>query len=130
MRPLLRMTIPRRLRGLPLDQFPLGQRAGRCWMLLFGVLPFDYDDLCVVELEPPRRFLERSEMLSFATWEHERTIEPRAGGGCTVADRLGFELRRGLAWVPGLAALARAIIGFFFSHRHRRLRRRDRAAGA
>ena len=128
MRPLARMTMPRRLRGRTLDDFPVGTPAGRCWVLLFGVIPVDYDDLCVVELEPPRRFLERSEMAALSVWEHERTIEPLPGGGCRVTDRLGFELRSPLARIPGAYRLVHAIAGGFFTHRHRRLRRRDAEA--
>ena len=127
-RPLARMTTPARLRGLDLDDLPVGQPVGRSWLLLFGLIPVEYDDLCVVELEPPRRFLERSQMASFSVWEHERTVEPLPGGGSRVRDRLGFVLRGPLARVPGLARLSRAIVGAFFSHRHRRLRRRDTVA--
>jgi hypothetical protein len=125
MRPLARMTMPRRLRGRTLEDFPVGTPAGRCWVLLFGVLPVDYDDLCVMELEPPRRFLERSEMAALSVWEHERTVEPLPGGGCRVTDRLGFEPRPLLRKIPGSARLVHLIAGGFFTHRHRRLRRRD-----
>jgi hypothetical protein len=128
MRPLARMTIPARLRGLDLDDLPVGEPVGRSWLLLFGLIPFEYDDLCVVELEPPRRFLERSQMASFSLWEHERTIEPLPDGGCRVRDRVGFRLRAPLARIPGMARLSRAIVSAFFSHRHRRLRRRDTVA--
>lgn len=121
LRPILRMTMPRELRGMTIDDFPVGRPAGRSWILLGGVLPVDFDDLCLVELEPPRRFLERSRTLTFSVWEHERLVEPDEDG-CRVTDRLGFELRRGLRSVPGLAALARAVVGMLFSHRHRRLR--------
>jgi len=129
MRPLMRMTIPRRLRDRGIDDFPIGVTAGRCWVLLFGFIPIDYDDLCLAELEPPRRFLERSKMSLFAVWEHERVIEPlpEPAVGCTVRDRLGFEFKPLPGRVPGLPRLARAVIGFFFSHRHRRLQRRDSA---
>jgi hypothetical protein len=34
----MRMTIPRGLREATLDQLPLGERAGRSWVLLFGPL--------------------------------------------------------------------------------------------
>jgi ligand-binding SRPBCC domain-containing protein len=124
LRPLVRMTMPRRLRGLPLDQFPVGTPAGRSWILLFGLVPIDYDDLCLVEVEPPRRFLERSRTLAFSVWEHEREIEP-IGPGCALTDRLGFELRAPLARLPGASPLARAVVVALFAHRHRRLRRRD-----
>ena len=119
--PIVRMTMPRGVRGLDLSEFPLGETVGRSWILLFGLIPVDYDDLRLVELEP-RRFLERSRTLAFSVWEHERLIEPLPGGRCVVSDRLAFELKRPLRRIPAAAALARAIVGFLFSHRHRRLR--------
>jgi ligand-binding SRPBCC domain-containing protein len=128
MRPLARMTMPRSLRGLDLDELPIGEPVGRSWLLLFGLLPFEYDRLKIDEIEPPRRFLERSTMASFSVWEHERTIEPLPAGGCRVRDRVGFRLRAPLARIPGMARLSRAIVSAFFSHRHRRLRRRDTVA--
>jgi ligand-binding SRPBCC domain-containing protein len=96
---------------------------GRSWILLGRVLPVDYDDLCLAELEPGRRFLERSQTLSFSVWQHERIVEPLDDRSCRVTDRLGFELKRGIAWIPGAARLATAIVGFLFRHRHRRLAR-------
>jgi hypothetical protein len=115
--PLLRMTVPRGLGTLDLDRVEPG-RLGRSWILLFGVLPVDYDDLGLERIEPGRGFLERSTMLSQRLWEHERTIEPRAGGGCTLTDRVAWEPRLPL---PGRSL--RPLFGAFFRHRHRRLRR-------
>ena len=69
---------------------------------------------------PGRRFLERSSMLTMSLWQHERTVEAEAGGA-QVTDRLGFELRRPLRWIPGSGALAARIVAFLFRHRHRRL---------
>jgi ligand-binding SRPBCC domain-containing protein len=130
LRPLLRMTFPRHLRGKTIDEVEVGVPLGRSWILLGGLVPVDFDDLRLVELEPGRRFLERSRTLAFSVWEHERLVEP-GGGGCRVTDRLGFELRPGLAWIPGLARLARAVVAALFRHRHRRLARRHRGgAGA
>ena len=119
--PILRMTMPPGLRGRTVDDVELGVPLGRSWILLFGALPVDYDDLCLAELEPGQRFLERSSTLAFGLWQHERVIEPEGEGACRVTDALGFELRRGIAWVPGAASLAAAIVGALFSHRHRRL---------
>ncbi|MGH2955305.1 MAG: hypothetical protein ACRDK9_15065 [Solirubrobacterales bacterium] len=121
--PILRMTLPAGLRGKTIDDVEVGVPLGRSWILLFGVLPVDYDDLCVAELEPGRRFLERSSMLSMRTWQHERVVEPDGAGSCTVTDRLSFELRRPLAWIPGSGRVATAIVRFLFRHRHRRLQR-------
>ena len=123
LRPWLRMTLPSNLRGTTIETAPLGEVAGRSWILLFGVLPVEYDDLRLVELEPGRRFLERSSMLTLRLWQHERVVEPLSEGSCRITDRLGFELRAGLAWVPGAGRLVRAIVGALFRHRHKRLSR-------
>ena len=121
--PILRMTMPPGLRGKTVDTVEVGVPLGRSWILLGRVLPVDYDDLCLAELEPGRRFLERSRTLSFSVWQHERMIEPEGEARCRVTDRLGFELKRGVAWIPGVAELASAVVGFLFRHRHRRLAR-------
>lgn len=127
--PILRMTTPRGLRGKTVDTVEIGVPLGRSWILLGGLVPVDYDDLCLVELEPGRRFLERSRTLSFSVWQHERVIERAAEGGCRVTDRLGFELKRPVAAIPGSARLATAIVGWLFRHRHRRLARHWAHAG-
>ena len=116
--PVLRMTAPASVRRLDPSEVVLGERIFRSWVLLFGVLPIDFDDLTLVALEPGRGFQERSRMLSMSVWEHERTIEPD-GSGCRVRDRLRFEPR-----LPGSGALLERIVGATFRHRHRRLRRR------
>lgn len=118
MRPIMRMTVPAGVERLDPESVELGERIGRSWVLLFGLIPFDYDDLTLVGLEPGRGFLERSSMLSQRVWEHERTLEP-AGGGCLITDRVRWEPRLGLPGKP-----LRPLIGLFFRHRHRRLRRR------
>jgi ligand-binding SRPBCC domain-containing protein len=123
LRPILRMTMPDGLRDKTVDTVEVGVELGRSWILLGGVLPVDYDDLRLAELEPGRRFLERSRTLSFSVWQHERTVEPEGEGRCRVTDRLGFELKRGIAWIPGAARLSSAVVGFLFRHRHRRLAR-------
>jgi hypothetical protein len=89
---------------------------------LAGVLPIEVDTISIAELEPGRRFLERSTMLLFRSWEHERTLLPTGADSCTVQDRVGFELRMPLALVPGLAWICRRQVGWLFSHRHRRLK--------
>lgn len=120
MRPLMRMTVPRGLGGdFGIESVEPGVCIGRSWVLLFGLVPFDYDDLTLVRVEPGRGFLERSRMLSQRLWEHERTIEPDGEGACLVTDRVAWEPRLPL---PG--ALLAPLIGAFFRHRHSRLRRR------
>lgn len=121
LRPWLRMTAPEGLRGASISDLEPGVGAGRSWLLLAGVLPVDYDDLTLAEIEPPRRFLERSRMLTMELWQHERVVEPLGDQSCAVIDRLTFTLRPALAWLPGLRGVARALVGLLFRHRHRRL---------
>jgi hypothetical protein len=115
--PLMRMTVPRGAEDFGLDDLEPG-RIGRSWVLLFGFVPFDYDDITVIRVEPGRSFLERSTMLSQRLWEHERTVDPGGDGRCRVTDRVAWEPRLPL---PG--ALLRPLILAIFRHRHRRLRR-------
>lgn len=117
MRPWVTMTMPRVAHGLTVDTITLGQPIGRAWLRLFGVLPFDYDRLVLIEREPGRRFLEQSTMLSMRRWEHERTLTP-VTGGTHVTDRITFEPRLPLRPVARLLALG---VNAFFKHRQRRL---------
>lgn len=117
MRPYLRMTLPPGVEQLDPESIELGKPIGRSWILLFGLLPFDYDDVTVVRLDPERGFLERSQMLSQRSWEHERSIEPD-GSGCLITDRVSWQPRLGLPARP-----LRPVIGWFFRHRHKRLQR-------
>lgn len=119
LRPLMRMTAPPNVRSLDLSEVVLGERICRSWVLLFGVIPIDYDDLTLIALEPGRGFHERSRMLSMRVWEHERALEPDGESGCRITDRLSFEPR-----LPGTGPLLQRIVRATFRHRHRRLRRR------
>lgn len=118
MRPWMTMTMPRAVQGMTVDTVPLERPLGRAWLRLLGVLPFDYDRLTIVELEPGRRFLERSTMLSMRRWEHERTLTP-VEGGTRVHDRVTLQPRLP---VPGFARLLARVVDAFFQHRQRRLR--------
>jgi ligand-binding SRPBCC domain-containing protein len=119
LRPLLRMTVPRGVERLDPASIELGSPIGRSWVLLFGLVPFDYDEITLIRLEEGRCFLERSRMLSQRVWEHERTLEPTADGGCLITDRVRWEPR-----IPVPGAPLRPLIRALFRHRHRRLRRR------
>ncbi|HEY9103234.1 hypothetical protein [Chitinimonas sp.] len=114
--PWLRMRFPvsqwQQLRQLPRQQW-----LGRCWLLLLGWLPVDYDELRFEEIQT-HGFVEQSRLLSQQSWRHERRIEALAGG-CRLTDRVGFTPRRG---VPGW--LSRHIIHALFLWRHRQLRLR------
>jgi hypothetical protein len=95
--PWMRMTAPRGAELSPAT-VPLGRRWFRSWILLFGVLPFDYDHLCIERIEPGSGFLERSTMLSARTWEHERTLRPLEDGGARLTDRVAFVPRLPGTW--------------------------------
>ena len=92
LRPWFRMTAPQGVELSP-DTVPIGRRWFRSWILLFGVLPFDYDDLCLERIEPGRGFLERSTMLSATTWEHERALEQLGPDRTLLRDRVSFNPR-------------------------------------
>lgn len=114
--PWLRMRFPPGASDLA--RVPTGTPLGRCWILLGGLLPVEYDDLTLVEVEPGRRFLERSRLLSQRVWEHERCVEATPGGAL-LTDRLGFVPR-----LAGLGALHAVLFRAVFRWRHARLRRR------
>ena len=118
LRPWMTMAMPRGRRELRVDLVSVGVPLGRCWLRLFGVVPFDYDDLTIVELHPGRGFVEESTMLSMRRWRHERTIEPLDAGRTRVRDHVTFELRAGLRV---LTPVVGAVIGKLFAHRQRRL---------
>lgn len=119
--PFLRMTAPRELREGGLARVRVGERVCRSWVLLFGLLPVDYDDITLERLDPPRGFLERSTMLTQREWQHERTIEPAEdrAEGCVLTDRVSYDPR-----LPIPDAVLRRLYAAIFRHRHRRLRRR------
>ena len=124
--PWLRMTVPAGWRDRSIADATPGARIGRSWLLLLGVLPFDADDLTIVEIGP-HHFVERSPLLSAASWQHERSVTATPGG-CRLADRLTFEPRALVARIPGGIRLQSRVIVAIFRHRHRRLARRFGAA--
>ncbi|MBI3783513.1 MAG: hypothetical protein HY270_08935 [Deltaproteobacteria bacterium] len=122
--PLVRMTYPSDRIRIDGNDVPLGQRVFRSWILLFGFLPVDYDDLVFARIDPGRGFLETSSMLTQRIWQHERRLEP-VEGGCRVTDRVEFTPR-----LSFLGALYLPIFRSFFRHRHRRLARVFGSSGA
>jgi ligand-binding SRPBCC domain-containing protein len=120
--PLLRMTFPHGTTDLTAGWSP-GRRRFRSHVLLFGLLPVEYDDLAFESVEPGRGFLERSRMLTQSEWVHERRLRP-IDSGTLLTDRIDFTPR--LRW---LAPISLVVFRSVFRHRHRRLRRLF-AAGA
>lgn len=110
------MTFPPDISDLTAGWRP-GKRLFRSWLLVAGLVPVDYDDVVFAEVEPGRRFLERSSLLTQRLWEHERVIEP-APHGCRVTDRVRFVPR-----APWLSALYGPVFRALFRWRHHNLRR-------
>lgn len=119
--PWLHMTVPRAARGRSLAQARGGERLGRSFVLLLGVLPVEWDDV-TLESVTDHGFVEASTMATQRAWRHERRISA-AEGGCVIEDRLTWEPR-----VPALGAVLRLVVPALFRHRHRRLVRRFGAA--
>ena len=118
--PIARMMVPRGLgNDFGLADVVAPQRLGRSWILLGGLIPFDWDDIGIERIGPGFAFSERSTMLSQRAWHHDRRVEPLGEHACAVTDTIRFVPR-----VPVLAPLLRPIFLRTFRHRHRRLRRR------
>ena len=117
LRPLMRMTPPRRRREETIETVPVGVPLGRFAVRYLGVLPLDHSEMTLAEVVPGSRFHEVSTMGSMRHWEHRRVLEAVDGGTRTrVTDALVFEPR-----LPA-GRLAALIVGGLFAHRHRRLR--------
>lgn len=115
--PLVRMTCPPTQQRMSFDTFPVGRPVFRSWILLFGVIPVEYDDFTLIALEPGREFHEVSHLLTMRQWQHRRSVLPTVGG-CVVSDEITMAPRwRGTGWL--LACVYRCV----FAWRHRRLRR-------
>ncbi|MCF4166219.1 hypothetical protein L2U69_11235 [Zavarzinia compransoris] len=121
--PLVRMSHPATTAVLD-ESLPLDRPLFRSWLLLFGVLPVDYDHIGFAHIAAGSGFAERSTMGSLKVWHHDRRLED-VPGGTRVTDRLAFAPR-----LPGTAGVARRIVGALFRHRHRRLARRFGAIAA
>ena len=118
MGPVLKLDFPKGMTHIPRDGSGLGRPLGNCRFLLFGIVPVDLSRLTFTEMEPGRRFVEQSPLLSMKSWRHERIIAP-APDGTQVVDRLEFTPRfadRFVGW----------LIGCFFRHRHAMLKKHYR----
>jgi ligand-binding SRPBCC domain-containing protein len=116
LRPWMRMTVPGG--SFDLNDVELGRPIGRSWVLLFGLIPVDFDEINLEEIDENRGFVERSRMLSQRFWEHRRTVRP-VDDGSVITDAISWEPRLPL---PGAAM--RPMFRAIFRHRHRRLRKR------
>lgn len=115
--PYFRMTTPRDIQSLNEITLTPGKPMFRSYVFLFGLLPIDYSDLTLIELDPGRGFVEQSPMGSMRLWRHERRLHPTSDtqGVVTLVDQLTFEPR-----------FASRLVGWFinhvFTHRHQVLK--------
>lgn len=114
--PWVRMTFPPE--ATVIEDAPLGEPAFHSVLLFLGVVPFDRHRLVLVEVEPGRRFLERSSSWLQGLWEHERVIEPHPEG-CRLTDRVTFRTR-----LPLMGVLIQPIVLTLFRSRHQVLKKR------
>ena len=78
--PIVRMTVPRGLEGdFAIADVVAPQRLGRSWLLLGGLIPFDWDDIGIERIGPGFAFSERSTMLSQRAWHHDRSVDAWRG---------------------------------------------------
>lgn len=109
---------PPKVREAGLAEVVPGERICRSWLLLFGVIPVDYDDLVLESIGPGTEFHERSTMLTQRLWHHDRVVADTTVG-CTVTDRVAWESR-----LPIPGGLMKPIFRAVFRYRHHRLKRR------
>ncbi len=83
-----------------------------------GLIPIDYPDITLLELEEQHSFVEQSPMKSMKLWRHERSIKLHHSKPDTVilVDKLTFQPRRA-------RILVKKFIEVVFTHRHRVLRK-------
>lgn len=117
--PYLKMTMPRAFRSKSIGDVSPGTHIGKSFLLLFGILPFGYDDITITAIEPGRMFCEESAMAGMRTWIHRRTLAPQNGRTTVVTDEITLAP---VVALPGLTRLLSAVLATFFRHRHRRLR--------
>lgn len=117
MGPYLKMTMPKSFRGKSIGDVSAGTHIGKSLLLLFGVIPFGYDDITIAQIDPGRMFLEESVMTGMRTWIHHRALEP-VGDTTIVTDAITLAPQLP---IPGLARLLGTVVAAFFEHRHRRL---------
>jgi ligand-binding SRPBCC domain-containing protein len=112
--PLVRMTFPKGAMA-DLASAPRDEPLFACWLLAFGLIPFDRHVLVMHEVGE-RHFIETSHSLLQKLWRHERYVTP-TGQGCTVRDVVTVTPRLGFA-----GPISRALAAAVFRHRHRRLK--------
>jgi ligand-binding SRPBCC domain-containing protein len=123
MNPYMKMTMPRQFRGKSIADVTPGTRIGKSLLLLFGIIPFGFDDITIAKIETGRMFREESAMTGMRIWVHHRTLEPK-GEKTILTDEITLAPQAPMSLIPGWGRLLSTILSAFFTHRHRRLSRR------
>jgi len=115
--PFFRMTAPKGIRSLKDVNIKLGVCMFRSYVFLFGILPIDYSDMTLLELNEGQGIIEQSPMGSMKLWRHERQIVSCPSEPHTVL------LIDNLTFCPRMAKhLVRWFINLVFTHRHKVLK--------
>jgi ligand-binding SRPBCC domain-containing protein len=77
----------------------------------------------VVELEPPRRFLEVQREGLFRQFRHEHVVEPSGDEASLLIDRVDFEPPGGLLGFLLTEGRIHEMLAGSFEHRHREIKR-------
>lgn len=115
--PFFKMTYPACGRLLTPKTVKIGEKLFRSWILLFYVLPVEYDDITLAKLEPGSGFYETSTMLTQKKWRHKRTLL-NIKNGCCVVDEIKFTPR---LYFGG--EVQKKLFSMLFKYRHWRLKR-------
>lgn len=116
--PIMKMTVPQKMQERTISDLQPGEPLGRSWLLLGGLIPFEYDNITLAELEHGKRFLERSTTGSMSHWQHERLLESKSETRTQVTDNIEYTMR---IPIPGSATLTKAILQRLFRYRHQQL---------
>lgn len=94
--------------------FEPGIKVFRSYLLLGGIIPFDYRDLTLTEFKPSYGFIENSTMGSMHSWRHKRIISehPTDTHVLILTDQLEFAPR----FATGIT---KYFVKKLFKHRHK-----------
>ena len=119
--PFLQMTCPEPNTRITKSMESKDKSLFTSWVLLFGLLPVEYDCLRLENVTEGTGFKERSSMLMMSEWHHDRTLiseNVNEVSRTRVVDVISFTPR---LYILGWAMVY--IVRFLFHHRHVNLRR-------
>lgn len=93
--PILKMTCPDPYMKLSPAHIT-GKPIFRSWLLLFSIVPIEYDLIQIVACENGVGFTEKSSMALMSEWNHQRILTSTARG-TRITDILSFRPRRAVS---------------------------------